>query len=129
MPSSPLDRTAPAVTGIGIATGFGYGKNCFVEGLFSGRNLFAPLLRAGRQPAHGEARFIGIEVPEPPEVLTRRIARTAGLSARVSVAVVAEAWAEAGLDEVDPTRIGLVLGGSNLQSRELMLAQQDAETR
>lgn len=129
MPSSPLDRTAPAVTGIGIATGFGYGKNCFVEGLFSGRNLFAPLVRAGRQPAHGEARFIGIEVPEPPEVLTRRIARTAGLSARVSVAVVAEAWAEAGLEEVDPTRIGLVLGGSNLQSRELMLAQQDAETR
>lgn len=129
MPSSPRDCTAPAVTGIGVATGFGYGKDCFVEGLFSGRNLFGPLMRAGRQPAHGEARFIGIEVPESPELLTRRIARTAGLSARVAVAVVAEAWAEAGLDAVDPTRIGLVLGGSNLQSRELMLAQRDAAER
>lgn len=129
MPSSPLDRAAPAVTGIGIATGFGYGKDSLVEGLFSGRNLFGPLLRAGRQPTHGDARFIGVEAPGPPEILTRRVARTAGFSARVAVAVVAEAWDEAGLDELDPARIGLVLGGSNLQSRELMLAQRDADER
>jgi len=129
MPSSPRDRTVPAVAGIGVATGFGYGKGCFVEGLFSGRNLFGPLMRAGRQLSYGDARFSGIEMPEPPELLTRRIARTAGLSARVAVAVVAEAWAEGGLDTVDPTRIGLVLGGSNLQSRELMLAHRDAAER
>ena len=129
MPSSPAERAAPAVTGIGVATGFGYGKECLVEGLFSGRNLFGPLKRPGRQAPYGGTRFIGIELPEPPEILARRIARTTGLSGRVAVAVVQEAWAEAGLDGLDPTRIGLVLGGSNLQSRELLLAQQDAAER
>ncbi len=129
MPSSPVERAAPAVTGIGVATGFGYGKDSLLEGLFSGRDLFAPLTRPGRQSPSGDSGFIGIEMPEPPEILPKRVARTAGLSARVAVAVVQEAWTEAGLDKLDPSRIGLVLGGSNLQNRELLLAQRDLERR
>jgi malonyl-ACP decarboxylase len=31
-----------------------------------------------------------------------------------------EAWQEAGLDDADPSRIGLVVGGSNVQQRELV---------
>ena len=117
------------MTGIGVATGFGYGKENFLEGLFSGRDLFAPLVRPGRQSPSGDSGFIGIELPEPPEILPKRVARTAGFSARVAVAVVQEAWTEASLDKLDPSRIGLVLGGSNLQNRELLLGQQDLERR
>jgi malonyl-ACP decarboxylase len=127
MPSSLVERAAPAVTGIGVATGFGYGKDSLLEGLFSGRDLFAPLARPGRQSPSGDGAFIGIELPEPPEILPKRVARTAGLCARVAVAVVQEAWTEAGLDKLDPSRIGLVLGGSNLQNRELLLAQRELE--
>jgi malonyl-ACP decarboxylase len=127
MPSSRVERLAPAVTGIGVATGFGYGKETLLDGIFSGRDLFAPLARSGRQLASGERPFIGIEMPDPPEILSKRIARTAGLSARVAVAVVQEAWSEAGLETLDPSRIGLVLGGSNLQNRELLLAQRDMD--
>lgn len=129
MPSSPVERSAPAVTGIGVATGFGYGKESLFDGLFSGRDLFAPLARPGRQSPSGDNVFIGIEMPDPPEILPKRVARTAGLSARVAVAVVREAWAEAGLDKLDPSRIGFVLGGSNLQNRELVLAQHDLERK
>lgn len=129
MPSSRPERAGPVVTGLGVATGFGYGKDALIDGLFSGRDLFAPLTREGRQPPYGTARFFGIEVPEPPEILSRRVARTAGLSARVAVAVVAEAWTEAELSTVDPLRIGLVVGGSNLSSREMLLAAHTAVAR
>ncbi|MDN3720445.1 beta-ketoacyl synthase N-terminal-like domain-containing protein [Roseibium salinum] len=61
-------------------------------------------------------------MPEPPAILPPRIARTVGLSARAAVSVLSEAWQEAGLDHVDPERIGLVVGGSNLMSRERELA-------
>ncbi|HEX2841882.1 beta-ketoacyl synthase N-terminal-like domain-containing protein [Hyphomicrobium sp.] len=129
MPSLLAKRTAPVVTGLGVATGFGYGKDSLIEGLFGGRNLFGPLKRPGRQPPYPHAAFIGAEVPEPPDVLSKRVARTAGLAGRVTVAVVQEAWTEARLGELDGKRIGLVVGGSNLQSRELLLAQEDARGR
>lgn len=129
MPSSLAERTAPVVTGLGVATGFGYGKDSLVEGLFSSRNLFGPLKRPGRQPPYADGIFIGAEMPDPPDVLSKRVARTTGLAGRVAVAVVQEAWAEARLGELDGTRIGLVVGGSNLQSRELLLAQEDARGR
>jgi malonyl-ACP decarboxylase len=114
---------------MGAATGFGYGKAALLDGLFSGRDLFALLARAGRQPPYGEARFVGIEMPEPPEILPRRVARTAGFSARVAVAVVKEACNEAGLGDLDPTRVGLVVGGSNLGTRELLIAARETEVR
>jgi malonyl-ACP decarboxylase len=120
---------ALVVTGIGVATGFGYGKDSLIAGLLGERDLIGPLTRPGRQPPYGGARFLGIEVPEPPEILSKRVARTTGLGGRVVAAVVHEAWSEAGLDGVDPERIGLVIGGSNLQARELLLAGRDAIER
>ncbi|MFY0577999.1 beta-ketoacyl synthase N-terminal-like domain-containing protein [Cystobacter fuscus] len=47
--------------------------------------------------------------------------RTASLSARVALVTLDEAWREARLEDVDPFRIGLVIGGSNVQQRELTL--------
>lgn len=63
-------------------------------------------------------------MPEPPPLLSARVARVTGLVGRVAVAVLDEAWREAGLDAFNPERIGLVIGGSNLQSRESLLLHQ-----
>jgi malonyl-ACP decarboxylase len=49
--------------------------------------------------------------------------RTASLASQVAVTTLHEAWSDAKLDHVDPTRIGLVVGGSNFQQRELVEAQ------
>ncbi|WP_417694863.1 beta-ketoacyl synthase N-terminal-like domain-containing protein [Roseibium sp.] len=121
-PKLLADQVGIAVSGIGIASGFGHGKALFREGLFEAPNLFSYLQRETRQAADGESPFIGIEMPPPPDILPRRIARTASLSGATAVSVVTEAWQEANLDAIDPDRIGLVVGGSNLMSREQALA-------
>lgn len=117
------------VSGIGVACGFGHGKAAFRKGLFEAPNLFSYLKRETREAEEGESPFIGIEMPSPPDILSKRIARTASLSGATAVSVVAEAWNEAGLDAVDPERIGLVVGGSNLMSREQALAVKDYSDR
>src|SRR6185437_5420518 len=58
-----------------------------------------------------------------PDDIPRQTVRAASLSAQAALTVLHEAWAEAGLDEVEPERIGLVVGGSNVQQRELALMQ------
>lgn len=121
------NATAPeiVVTGIGVASGLGHGKASLIDGLLAGRDVFSVLSRPGRQAPDGKTTFMGVEMPDPPELLSKRVARTAGFGARVAVAVLDEAWREAELADVDPERIGLVVGGSNLFSREQLLAVRD----
>ena len=121
------------VAGIGVGCGLGWGKAALIDGLLAGRDVFAVLARPGRQAPDGSTAFIGVEMPDPPVVLPPRVERTAGLGGRAAVAVLDEAWREAGLDDVAPERIGLVdgapdaakpdNGGANLAAREQMLAQ------
>src|ERR1700761_3679249 len=111
MPSSTAERAAPVVTGIGVATGCGYGKAALRQGLFAPTNLFRVMSRPGRQIPGQASNFIGVELPDPPDILPKRLARTVGFGGRVAVAVLDEAWREAGLDRFDPERIGLVVGG------------------
>lgn len=113
-----------SITGIGAATGLGYGKGALIDGLLAGRDVFSLLRRPGRQAPDGSTAFMGVELADPPDLLPPRVARTAGFGSRVAVAVVDEAWREAGLDQVAPERIGLVVGGSNLFSREHLLMAQ-----
>lgn len=124
MPSSTDRSGAPVVTGIGVATGYGYGKPALRQGLFDPTNVFRVMKRTGRQIPGRASMFIGVELPEPPVLLSRRQERTTGLVGRVAVAVLDEAWREARLQHFDPERIGLVVAGSNLQARETYLAQQ-----
>ena len=126
---SVVPESAPIVTGIGVATGFGYGKEALRAGLFTGRNVFDVMHRPGRQNPDWGSAYVGIEVPDPPTVLAQRVARTTGLTGLMGAAVLDEAWREADLGGVDPTRIGLVVGGSNLQSREHLLTGQAYATR
>ncbi|QDG75032.1 beta-ketoacyl synthase N-terminal-like domain-containing protein [Labrenzia sp. PHM005] len=118
------DRTVHCM-GIGLACGYGFGKSSALQGVLTGKNLFRPLEREGRQVA-GNPPFIGIELPDSvPQVLSRRASRTTGLTGQVCAAVAAEAWQDAGFGDPGEHRLsgrtGVILGGSNLQSREMEL--------
>lgn len=122
--------SAPRVIGLGVATGLGYGKAALREGLEQGRDVFGLLRRPGREAAEGAPPFIGVELAPPPALphrLPPRILRTTSLSGQLAVTVLDEAWAEAGLDAVDPERIGLIIGGSNTQTRHLAEMREGAQ--
>lgn len=120
------------VTGVGVTSSVGQGKESFISALLKGQHNFGVMQRPGRQfsiAAGGErempgttSAFLGAEIPVllMPEAIPQNILRTASLSGQVALATLDEAWKDANLDEVDPTRIGLIVGGSNFQQRELI---------
>ncbi|MFE9722749.1 beta-ketoacyl synthase N-terminal-like domain-containing protein [Streptomyces sp. NPDC005794] len=127
MASPQSDARDVVVTGLGVTTAVGQGKDDFVAALLDGRHAFGFMQRPGRVPpassADGAAVFLGAEMGEPslPGSIAARTVRTASLSAKAALTTLDEAWHEAGLDDADPSRIGLVIGGSNVQQRELTL--------
>ncbi|HEU4888427.1 MAG TPA: beta-ketoacyl synthase N-terminal-like domain-containing protein [Thermoanaerobaculia bacterium] len=108
----------PVVTGMGVISAIGQGKATFTAALLAGEAAFGVMQRPGRQR---ESAYLGAEIGEIafPEEITRQTLRAASLSAQVALVVVQEAWTEARLSDVDPRRIGLIVGGSNVQQREL----------
>lgn len=106
------------VTGLGVVAAIGQGQAAFAEALLAGRSAFGIMQRPGRQ---SDSAYIGAEIPDlaVPARITRQTLRAASLSAQAALVVLDEAWTEARLSEVDPRRIGLVVGGSNVQQREL----------
>lgn len=126
-------RSDIVVSGVGITSSIGQGKTDFAAALMQGRHRFDAMRRPGRQcpPPSGcdesvdeaqGAPFLGAEIPDLsiPESVSRSLLRTASFSAQVALATLHEAWNDAKLDDVDPERIGLVVGGSNFQQRELV---------
>lgn len=119
------------VSGLGITSAIGQGRAEFTAALRDGRHNFGIMQRAGRQaPAtsangsnteHATA-FLGAELRglTLPASLPEPARRVSSLSAQVALATLQEAWDDARLGELDPSRIGLVIGGSNLQQRELV---------
>jgi malonyl-ACP decarboxylase len=111
-----------AITGVGITAAVGQGRDAFASALMSGAHAFRVMERPGRQ--HDSA-FLGAEIPTlayPADIAPAAL-RTASFSAQVAVITLHEAWRDAGLHEVDPTRIGLIVGGSNFQQRDLVQTQ------
>ncbi|NSL85651.1 polyketide beta-ketoacyl:ACP synthase [Chitinophaga sp. Mgbs1] len=112
------------VTGIGVSTAIGCTAHLFMNALLEGKSAFSYLQRAGRQIE--DSRFIGAEikgdigVDQPGNKLTRY----ASLSAQVGISTLQEAWNDAQLNDVDPFRIGLVIGGSNFQQRAHQLFRE-----
>ena len=108
----------PVVTGLGVLSAIGQGRTAFAGALFAGRSAFGIMQRPGRQR---ESAYVGAEIPEIvfPSGTDRQTQRAASLSAQAALVVLEEAWSEARLSEVDPRRIGLVVGGSNVQQRAL----------
>lgn len=113
---------ALVVTGIGVVSAIGQGKRAFGEALLRGDGAFDIMQRPGRQR---DSAFIGAEMGELalPDAIPRQLLRTASLSTLAALAVLHEAWDESGLPDLAADRIGLVVGGSNLQQRELVLTQ------
>jgi len=120
------------VSGIGVTSAIGQGKVAFTAALLEGRHRFDVMRRPGRQrplPVNGEgtpeepaAAFLGAEIASVsmPGSVSRSLLRTASFSAQVALATLYEAWHDAKLDAIDPERIGLIVGGSNFQQRELV---------
>jgi malonyl-ACP decarboxylase len=112
MPASPV------VTGMGVISAIAQGKAAFTSALLRGTSAFDVMRRPGRQH---QSAYLGAEIREivfAPGIAKQTL-RAASLSAQTALVVLQEAWDEARLSEVDPHRIGLVIGGSNLQQREL----------
>jgi malonyl-ACP decarboxylase len=107
------------ITGLGITSAIGQGKPAVASALLQGRHVFGVMRRSGRQKG---TAFLGAEIPSLflPDRLSKRLVRTASFSGQVALATLDEAWDEAKLDAVDPERIGLVVGGSNIGQRELI---------
>lgn len=112
------------ISGIGVTSAIGQGKAAFAEALLEGQHRFATMRRPGRQIPSAEqtSQFIGAEIAElvMPEAISPSLLRTASLSGQVALATLHEAWKDAGLGEVPPERLGLIVGGSNIQQRELI---------
>ena len=124
-----------AISGVGVTSAIGQGKAAFLAALLEARHRFDTMRRAGRQqplpvataqaqPPQQAPGFLGAEIESlsMPSSIAPCLLRNASFSAQVAVATLHEAWVDAALDEVEPTRIGLVVGGSNVQQRELVQA-------
>lgn len=117
-----------AVTGMGVVSSIGKGKAAFESALLKGDSCFGVMQRPGRQR---DSAYIGAEMCEmhPIPGVARQTMRAASLSAQAALLVLDEAWNEAQLSEVDPCRIGLVVGGSNIQQRELERIHEEYRDR
>lgn len=107
------------ISGIGVCTAIGQGKRQFTESLLNGNTAFKLLERPGRQNG---TPFIGAEIPSIANVktLSSKYIRNTTLTGQVALLTIQEALNDAKLEGEDPARIGLVIGGSNLQQRELV---------
>lgn len=126
------NQTPIKITGMGIITPIGQGVAAFTEALLSRKTQFGYLKRPGREAAKP---FIGAELPEIdvrslfPE--KSGLLRTATWTSQIATMAVAEAWQDAQLNssQVNPERIGLVIGGSNLQQRYQQQTWQRYQSR
>ncbi len=114
------DPTKVVITGLGITTSVGQGKNNYKEALWKGGHDFRIMERECRQQ---DTSFIGAEINviEFPETFSKKTLRNASLSGMAAMATIYEAWKEAQLEEIDADLIGLIVGGSNVQQREQLL--------
>lgn len=116
-----------------MVTAIGQGKEEFSAALFEGRHNFAPMQRPGRQGRgdEGEIRFLGAELGALtlPGRVDMRMLRTASLSAQAALAAVDEAWEQARIAQLDSAKVGLVVGGSNLQQRMLVQTYESYANR
>jgi malonyl-ACP decarboxylase len=121
---------APIITGIGVTTAVGQGPQAFARALWAGESRFTVMQREGRQL---DTCFVGAEIPsfQGAARANRGLMRTSSLTAQVVLATVEQAWLDAGIsdDETGSSRIGLVVGGTNVQQRELTVAHDKYRAR
>lgn len=111
------------LTGIGITSAIGQGKENFLDALLNGRSRFDIIRREGRQK---KTAFLGAEISQLHGIdnFSEKVLRHASFSAQAAAVTIREAWHDAKLDSVPSSRIGLIVGGSNYQQRNLLLTQE-----
>ncbi|MFK4467828.1 beta-ketoacyl synthase N-terminal-like domain-containing protein [Bacillus sp. RC252] len=116
------------ITGVGVSTAIGQGKEAFTSSLMQGNHAFGYMKRPGRQK---ETSFIGAEISSLsfPDELSKKLLRKASLSGQIAMMTLHEAWKDANLDAAEPERIGLIIGGSNIQQREMLKIYQSYQER
>ncbi|PPB08853.1 beta-ketoacyl synthase N-terminal-like domain-containing protein [Brevibacillus laterosporus] len=116
------------ITGIGVTSAIAQGKEGFSSALLRGEHAFGVMKRLGRQK---ETSFIGAEIASLsyPQPLSKKLLRKASFSGHVAMITLHEAWMEANLDAVEPARIGLVIGGSNIQQRDVLQTFENYKDR
>jgi malonyl-ACP decarboxylase len=114
-----LCNSEVGITGLGVTSAVGQGKSAFIAALMQGKQSFDVMRRPGRQR---DTAFLGAEISSLsyPDCLPARTIRSNSLPGQVAMATVHEAWHDSALDELDPSRIGLIIGGSNFQQREIV---------
>ncbi len=129
------------ITGLGVTSAIGQGKSAFISALLKGQHAFDVMRRPGRQipifsaknvdDSEQVAEFLGAEIHtiSLPDFLPKRVLRSASFSGQVALVTLHEAWNDANLGAVDPCRIGLVVGGSNFQQRELVKTHETYKNR
>lgn len=107
------------ITGIGITSGVGQGKEAFSKALWNGAHAFKVMEREDR--SYDDVSFLGAEVSELNylDSFSKRVLRKSTYTGKMALATIKEAWEDAGIHEVDSNSIGLIIGGSNVQQREL----------
>ena len=108
------------ITGLGVTSAIGQGKEAFFQALIAGKSAFGVMKRPGRQK---ESTFLGAEIADllVSKTIHPTTLRKASFSAQVALVTLAEAWEEAKLGDADSQKVGLIIGGSNIGQRELLL--------
>lgn len=111
-PSAPGDgdRTSVVVTGFGATTPLGGDVASTWEALLAGRSGVGPLEQDWVARFDLPVRIAAQLAVEPTETLTRVQARRLDRSEQVALVAAREAWAHAGSPEVEPERLGVVIG-------------------
>lgn len=117
-----MQSDAIVITGLGVISSLGNGKDQFFKNLLQGNSVFSVMQRVGRQK---ESAFVGAEITalHQSSHIPHAAFRNLSFSGKVAALTLEEAWNEARLDHVPPEKIGLIIGGSNFQGREWMLLQ------
>ncbi|MDE9482426.1 hypothetical protein KKJ06_12885 [Xenorhabdus bovienii] len=110
----------PLITATGICSAIGCGNEAFRYALHNGATNFRIMQRPGRQY---DNQFIGAEITEPFPASPSTV-RNPSLTINAALTSLHEAWQHARLDRSDPERIGIIIGGSNLQQREHQLVRE-----
>lgn len=109
------------------------GKDAFASALFSADARFRVMERPGRQFRTDTAStaYLGAEIGALtlPDRVTPDVVRTASFAGQVALVTAHEAWHHAALGQFDPHRVGLIVGGSNVQQRDLVLVQDKYRNR
>ncbi len=121
-------KLEPVITGVGVTSAIGQNQGNFIRALLDSESSFGVMQRPGRQR---DSAFLGAEIAslQIPDEIARQSLRRASFSTQVALSTLHEAWHDARLNEVDPARIGLIVGGSNIQQRDLVLAHDAYATR